>query len=475
MRQKKGYFGMKKTISIVTCIMLICSILCGTAIISNAETYHEPFSLSAVDFINQVKAGWNLGNTFEATGRWGEEWRDSYTVNDVETGWGNPTTTGEMFDKVAEQGFNAVRLPVSWYRWVDDDNGYKINPDWMKRIKQVVGYAYKNNMYIILNMHHDDKDWLNIGASDSEWTKIMEKYCAIWTQIANEFKDYDEHLLFEGANEMINSGNWWGSSDDLDRVNDVHKHFVETVRKTGGNNAKRYLMLPTLGAQWYSHQWGSLEIPNNDKHCIIDIHWYAVHTDTKEYEKYMSAIYDGLVSQGTAVVFGECGINKNQSNNKKALWAKAYFGTSSKYKIPTFIWDDGGDYTVLNRRTLKWLSNKQVDAIIDTVGSAEPTTTTTKPTTAPTTKPTTAPTAKPTTAPTTAPTTTEPATTIIYGDLNDDGRINMKDVLSLRKFIAGWNIKINEQAADVNHDGRINMKDVLKLRNFLAGRIDSLD
>lgn len=425
---------MKKFISLIICLVLICG---SMSVIASAEQTHEDFSLSSLDFVSQIKAGWNLGNTFEATGRWGEEWRDSYTVNDVETGWGNPTTTEDMFNMVARQGFNGVRIPVSWYRWVDDDNGYKIDPDWMARVKEIVGYAYSNNMYVILNMHHDDKDWLNIGASDSEWTKIMEKYCAIWTQIANEFKDYDEHLIFEGANEIVNGGNWWGTDEDLERVNDVHKHFVETVRATGGNNAKRYLMLSTLGAQWYEHQWGALRIPNGDEHCIIDIHWYAVHTDTAEYENYMSAIYRKLVSQGTAVVFGECGINKNQSDEKKVLWARAYFGTSSKYKIPTFIWDDGGDFTVLNRRTLKWASQAQVDAIIDTVGAS--------------------------------------SNPIVYGDINEDGRINMVDVLFLRKYIAGQNVKINRMAADVTHDNKINTLDVLKMRRFIAGRINSLD
>ena len=374
---------MKRVLSILISIALVLSCV----MISFAVMAKEPeFSLDAIDFIKNFKAGWNLGNTFEATGRWGESWSDSYTVNDVETGWGNPTTTQEMFDKVAEQGFNAVRIPISWYRWTDDNNGYKIDDKFMARIKEVVGYAYNNNLYTIINMHHDDKDWLNIGANDEEWAKILEKYNAIWTQIANEFKDYDEYLLFESANEMVNGSNWWGSDADLARVNDIHKNFVNTVRATGGNNEKRYLMLPTLGAQWYEHQWGALKIPNNDKHCIIDIHWYS--TKQADFNTYMSAINRGLISKGIPAVFGECGINKNSSASAKESWAKAYFGTAAYYGIPTFIWDDGGDFQVLNRRTLNRVTQSQVYGIISAAENAEPYVPTTAPTTAaPTTKP----------------------------------------------------------------------------------------
>ena len=363
---------MKRIISIVVGIALVMScVMIGTS----AFAQEADFSLSAIDFANNFKAGWNLGNTLEATGRWGQSWSDSYTVNDVETGWGNPTTTQAMFDKVAQQGFNAVRIPVSWYRWVDDANGYKIKDEFMARIKEVVGYAYNNNLYIIINMHHDDQDWLNIGATDDEWTGIMEKYNAIWTQIANTFKDYDEHLIFEGANEVINGSDWWGTTADLARLNDIYKNFVTTVRATGGNNEQRYLMLATLGAQWYEHQWGSLKIPNNDKHCIVDIHWYS--TNTSDYETYMSAIYRGLIAKGTPAVFGECGIVKSQSDSTKANWATAYFGTAKKYGITPFIWDDGGDFQVLNRKTLKWVSQSQVDAIIAAVNADYSTTTTT--------------------------------------------------------------------------------------------------
>ncbi|MGN0114208.1 MAG: glycoside hydrolase family 5 protein, partial [Acutalibacteraceae bacterium] len=371
---------MKRIISIVVSVvlMLSCVMVCCTALAKEAD-----FSLDAIDFVKNFKAGWCLGNTLEATGRWGESWNDNYTVNDVETGWGNPTTTQAMFDKVAQQGFNAVRIPISWYRWTDDSNNYKIDDAFMARIKEVVGYAYSNNLYTIINMHHDDKDWLDIGASDDDWAGILEKYNAIWTQIANEFKDYDEYLIFEGSNELVNGGNWWGSDADLARVNDLHKNFVNTVRATGGNNKLRYLMLPTLGAQWYEHQWGSLKIPNNDKHCIIDIHWYD--TDTSKYESYMSAIYKGLVAKGTPAVFGECGINKSKSDSTKATWAKSYFGTARKYEIPCFIWDDGGDFQVLNRKTNQWVSQDQVDAAIDGAENG-PAATTAATTTAPTTR-----------------------------------------------------------------------------------------
>lgn len=431
---------MKRILSIIVSIALALScVMIGSAVMAK----EADFSLDAIDFVKNFKAGWNLGNTFEATGRWGEDWNDNYTVNDVETGWGNPTTTQAMFDKVAQQGFNAVRIPISWYRWTDDANGYKIDEKFMARIKEVVGYAYNNNLYVIINMHHDDKDWLDIGKYDEEWEQILEKYNAIWTQIANEFKDYDEHLLFEGANEVVNGDNWWGSDPDLAKVNELHKNFVNTVRATGGNNEQRYLLLSTLGAQWYEHQWGALRIPNNDKHCIVDIHWYS--TNAADFDKYMSAIHNGLVAKGTAVVFGECGINKNKPTAAKASWARDYFGTAYNYGIPAFIWDDGGDYQVLNRRTLKWVTQRQVDEIVKAVGLEPPTT------------------AKTTTA---EPTTVEQK--VNYGDLNSDENVNLLDLIAMRKYLAKWTVKIDEKAADCNADGKVDLLDLILLRKYLA-------
>ncbi len=286
---------MKLIISIVLCAAILCSVMIMSGIVSSAQTSHEQFSLSTTDLVKEMGAGWNLGNTFEATDRWDSGWSDSFTVNDVETGWGNPTTTQAIFDKVADQGFKSVRIPVSWYRWVDDDNGYKIDSAWMSRVKEIVSYAYAHDMYVIVNMHHDDKDWLDISKTGDEWEAVKEKYQAIWVQIAAEFKDYDEHLLLEGGNEMVADGDWWGHSQYyFDNQNELYQIFVDTVRSSGGNNAKRYLVLPTYGAQWYSHQWGNLVIPNGDSHCIIDIHWYR--TNTSEYDTYMSAIDNGLVS-----------------------------------------------------------------------------------------------------------------------------------------------------------------------------------
>ena len=487
---------MKQSVSILICVALAisCVMISTTAFAEQAD-----FSLDAIDFVKNFKAGWNLGNTFEATDRWNEGWSDAYTVNDVETGWGNPTTTQAMFDKVAQQGFNAVRIPISWYRWVDDDNDYKINDDFLARIKEVVGYAYNNDLYVIINMHHDDKDWLDIGVDSTRWKIRLEKYNAIWEQISNAFKNYDEHLLFEGANEVINGNNWWGSDADLARVNELHKNFVNTVRSTGGNNEQRYLLLSTLGAQWYKHQWGALKIPNNDKHCIIDIHWYS--TNVADFNTYMSAIGNGLVAKGTAVIFGECGINRNCTESEKASWASAYFGTAYSYGIPAFIWDDGGDFRVLNRHTLNWVTQSQVDEIVKAVGLQPPTTTTTiattiaqttaaPKTTARTTTPTTAApttvaqnTSAPTTAtrttvvsttaiPTTAAQTTTARTTseskIVYGDLNSDGKVNLLDLIALRKYVAKWNMSFNEKAADCNADGKVNILDLILLRKHLA-------
>lgn len=141
--------------------------------------------ISSMELIGELTAGWNLGNTLDATGK---------TLSS-ETAWGNPTTTKEMFDKVKEAGFDLIRIPVTWEGHMDSENN--IDPEWMERVKTVVDYAIDDDTYVIINLHHEE--WNNpfYDNKDAACAKIK----SVWAQIAECFKDYDEHLIFEGQNE----------------------------------------------------------------------------------------------------------------------------------------------------------------------------------------------------------------------------------------------------------------------------------
>ena len=201
---------MKKLLSALLCLMLMISAFSIGSITASAEE----FTQTGAEFITNIKVGFNLGNTFEAWQGW-NTWPDdisTITPEYSETGWNNPKTTQAMIDEVAEAGFNAIRIPVTWRNFiVDNGNGtYTIRQEWLDRVKEVVGYAQNNDMYIIVNMHHDDKDWLDITKTGDEWDAIVEKYRQIWNQIATEFKDYDEKLILEAANEIVGGNDWWG-------------------------------------------------------------------------------------------------------------------------------------------------------------------------------------------------------------------------------------------------------------------------
>ncbi len=245
---------------------------------------------SATDAVKNMRVGWNLGNTLESNSgdinnMWIEAWSDRST-SAYETAWGQPVTTLELITMFKDAGFNAIRVPVTWYphmeanitttKWdpVANPIGTQIQATWMARVKEVVDYVISQGMYCILNIHHDtggaNTAWLT--ASSESYNSQKERFEAVWTQIANEFKDYDQHLLFEGYNEMLDAyGSWcfasFGcsgqynasvASEAYSSINSYAQSFVNAVRATGGNNAQRNLIVSTYAAcsgegNWNTH------------------------------------------------------------------------------------------------------------------------------------------------------------------------------------------------------------------------------
>ncbi|MDE6596698.1 MAG: cellulase family glycosylhydrolase, partial [Oscillospiraceae bacterium] len=199
-------------------------------------------SNTAAQIVADMRIGWNLGNTFDSANC---SWLNNKL--DYETGWGNPKTTKDMITAVKKAGFNTIRIPVSWGDHID--NSGKIDKAWLDRVQEVVDYACDNDMYIILNMHHDN-NWIPLDEKNE--VAATKKYKYVWKQIAERFKDYDEKLLFEGRNEPRTEGsaNEWngGTKAERDVLNRMYEAFVSTVRATGGNNKTRILVIAPYGA-----------------------------------------------------------------------------------------------------------------------------------------------------------------------------------------------------------------------------------
>ena len=160
--------------------------------------------VSASDFVKQMNVGWNLGNSLDSKCVNGTRGLDAY-INQ-ELNWGNPYISKDLIDYVAQSGINTIRIPVTWYynTGIDENGNLVVGSQWLARVQEVVDYAIANNMYVILNSHHD-QPVLYAGVSEDKMQTVLKNTENLWRQIADYFKDYDEHLIFEGFNARIDA------------------------------------------------------------------------------------------------------------------------------------------------------------------------------------------------------------------------------------------------------------------------------
>ncbi len=331
---------MKKT------LLFVCSLLISMS--TNAADFE-----SAKDAVKNMGVGLNLGNTLDAH----DATRTWTTTAEHETCWDQPVTKPELLKMMKEAGFGAIRVPVTWFQEMDADG--KVNDAWMKRVKEVVDYVIDNGMYCILNVHHDTgadneifKSWLK--ASTSGYNASKAKYEGLWKQIAETFKDYDQHLLFEGYNEMLDEKNTWNEpadkTDGYQAINSYAKSFVTTVRATGGNNKDRNLVVNTYSASSVGNAMKQLELPEESGHIIFQLHsypnWKSESNAKIEIDNLISTIKTNLLDRAP-VIIGEYStftefpskIDYYDTDRKVAFYAMDYLIKQTKEAgIGTFYW-----------------------------------------------------------------------------------------------------------------------------------------
>ena len=303
---------------------------------------------TATDAVKNMGLGWNLGNTLDANSQMGTDPASAsyWGQQDLssETCWGQFVTKPELMKMMKDAGFGAIRVPVTWYNHMDIDGN--VNPAWMARVHEVVDYVINQGMYCIVNVHHDTgadgssyKSWLK--ADEANYTQNKARYEKLWRQIAEEFKDYGQLLLFEGYNEMLDRLNSWcyasfAASGQYDAsvatsannaINSYAQSFVTTVRATGGNNAQRNLIVNTYCAANGYGSWSPhlsepliyLKKPEGESdHLAFEVHAYPAiannnKTDRpiadikKEVDGIISLLKTNLVSKGAPVIIGEWG------------------------------------------------------------------------------------------------------------------------------------------------------------------------
>lgn len=315
-----------------------------------------PFEKNATQVVYDIKIGWNLGNTFDAK-------PNGVTDLSTETSWGNPKVTKELIDLVKESGFNAVRVPVTWGNHMDADN--QVDSAWMERVAEVVRYVLDNDMYCVLNVHHDTgtEGWLRASRANEE--AMRAKFTALWTQIASHFADAPDKLLFESFNEILTDANQWNSPplDAVKVTNELNQLFVDTVRSTGGNNDKRCLIVNTYAASTDSIVVNNFVLPTDtiEDRLIIEAHVYSpfqfTHEDypgnttytENEVKSPISTLFVKLGFQGVPVIIGEFGCADKDNDVERVSWAKYFIETALKYGIKCFWWDNGYQYSIINR------------------------------------------------------------------------------------------------------------------------------
>jgi endoglucanase len=328
-------------------------------------------NLTTLQVTADMGAGWNLGNTMDA--------------KPEETSWGNLATTQAMITSVKQRGFKTLRLAVTWDSHIGAAPNYTIDATWLSRVETIANYAFANDMYVIIDTHHDD--WIIPNYANQ--TAVTDKLVKIWTQIANRFNNYGDYLIFETMNEPRVHGSLeeWsgGNAEHRDVVNKLNLAAVNAIRATGGNNSSRYIMIPTCGNNGGSDAVNALVIPNNDSKIIVTVHnyspydfclnqtgttsWSGTSAERSALDSEFDVVYNKFVVNGRAVVMGEFGsVNKNNTSARAAH--AGYVATALKSRnITPVVWDNGatgssdGSMGLFNRSTLTWTFGAIADAI----------------------------------------------------------------------------------------------------------------
>ena len=352
--------------------------------------------LTSVQFTELMGIGWNLGNSMEAINVSGS----TYTGN--ETSWGNPIVNKTLIDAVKAAGFNTLRIPASWSHMVDDEATFHIRYTWKLRVEEVINYALDNDMYVILNIHWDG-GWMNHPTFDDQ-TEINTKLAAFWKQIAKHFRDYDDHLLFAGTNE-VHVENDFGtpSAENAEVQNSFNQTFVNTVRATGGRNTYRHLIIQAYNTN-IEHGVNYLTIPddNTDDRLMVEVHFYDPYQFTlqgdgvalwgKEHEgspahsgwgdedwtdQAFDMVKTNFVEAGYGVILGEYGAllrnNPQNTTYEEHVEARNYYlnyvtSAALEHGMVPVYWDNGytGDnsFGLFNRSTGAQAHPDAIQAIV---------------------------------------------------------------------------------------------------------------
>ena len=349
---------------------------------------------TASEIVAMMRSGFNIGNTLDATG-------NNYTsIYSQEQSWGNPVISFKLIDALAERGFNVIRIPITWFKYISKDQNYTIDTEFLGRVKQVVDLCYKHNVFVIINVHHED--WINVKTLDKDYETIGVELKAVWEQIADYFADYDQHLIFEVMNEprMKDTGNEWNpNAAGCKAVNYLNAVAYEAIMNSHkGHNDERCIMVPTYAASSSSMAMKNMEIPSyngDSSNVIVSIHSYTPYnfclsdnsktfdpknaSDTRDIDNVFADIDKYFTSKGLPVVMGETGSTNSQGNTEaREAWSYYFTSKAAEYGVPCVLWDNGSNgasggecHCYINRWTAEWTFDSIIQNFLDGANSVE--------------------------------------------------------------------------------------------------------
>lgn len=376
-------------------------------------------SKTAMDIAALMYPGWNLGNTMEA-GNSANNWKNAGIGS--ETLWQSAKTTQQLIDLVKASGFKSVRIPCSWVMGhITDAEACTIDADWLARVHEVVDYCIKNDLYVIINQHWDG-GWIEHDGFATDVDATKAKLTKIWTQIANSFKNYDERLIFAGMNEPgVGAGDanaLLGTADLANRIAEYEQTFIEAVRATGGNNAKRVLVVQgpnTNIDNTVAHNYMAKLHDSATDRLMIEVHFYDPYqftdmSEDKDWGKYylywgknnqggdadrtadakynedyveaqMKKMKTNFFDKGYPVLIGEFGANQRFAIGKDAVhdasvkdYYKAVVTSAINNGCVPMAWDTNGNYpsmTIFNRAGASVSNANMLESITAGVAAAK--------------------------------------------------------------------------------------------------------
>ncbi|HEY1094907.1 MAG TPA: cellulase family glycosylhydrolase [Glycomyces sp.] len=350
-------------------IRLIAALVAVAAAVAAALTVRTAFAepedpdgadaaqLSAEETVAAMQPGWNLGNSLDAVG-------------EDETAWGNPRITPELLDSVRAQGFNSIRIPVTWSAHQAEDGDYAIDAEYMARVKEVVDLALDDGFYVLINIHHDSWQWVN--QMPTKHDAVLARYNAAWTQIAAAFADAPPELVFENINEPQFADVSEEEGDAL--LAELNESFHGIVRGSGGVNAERLLVIPTLhtSSDQARLDAAAASIASlNDPMIAATVHYYGFWpfsvniagytTFNDEVRGDIEAAFDRVkatfIDQGVPVILGEWGLlgfdkHTGVIEQGEKLKFFEYLGHyANQVGITTMLWDNGQHF---DRESFTW-------------------------------------------------------------------------------------------------------------------------